>query len=196
MSDNKCNACGQPMPATPEPGGVTVEALRTLQHRCVGYSRDRLEWHVWEMLEALRPLAVLAEQSPVPLAGLVEEAEYKHRIVESGFECRVDTHHNGSYSAWVRKSEEENWTFRGSLRQAAEWAEAQAAPEPRRSKPVGEMGGNEVTELYTALGVVMPTVGVTGYADRAQVCRGYAIAKGIYDGPTDTILLPEEAPAT
>lgn len=102
MSEQTCETCGNqdvshanwpcracpcayvsqwvPMPAPPEAEPVTVEALDTMAEGLDHLSGSVFPRQAAAMLRALRPLVALAEQSPVPLADLVEEAECQRRI--------------------------------------------------------------------------------------------------------------------
>jgi len=169
-----CNACPAksherwaPVPAKPE--GVTVEALDTLILSLLRTYNAGRPYKAAAMLRALRPL--------------VEEAACKRAIVAVGYVWGIATRGH----IMVADNPEGPLHVAATWPAAADWAEAQAVPKERWSKPVRLCDFEELREIAKAIGATrhgwFTTTGrLMGYV------RGYA--GDAWNQDTDRVKLP------
>ncbi len=185
IADQPCASCcnshasnWQPMPAPPEPGGLTVGALDAVTEAVLNGGFPDTRTAAAAMLRALR--------------SLVEAKECKRAVMDAGCGWNVSSTHWGRTDCkgiLLRDTQTGEEKSVATWPEARDWAEAQAAKrKPRRSPRVMSMCESEARELALDCGAREDTA-VGSWWD---VLRG--AARGGWDPATDTIRLLEATP--
>jgi hypothetical protein len=166
-----------PMPAPPAP--VTIAAVDTLLSRFSILLTAATSWEnaAAAMLRALRPL--------------VERKQCEDRIVAVGYRWEAGSGHDAKLGITILGGDSPRREHFSTWPAAADWAEAQAAPKERWSKPIEEMNEQEVIDTLLAIGVTDPYARSSNQSHRRGYLRGYA--RDRWDRDTDRVKLPEEA---